>query len=72
MKLEAAKVGQRSSAEMNSPPLSPTRRWIRHHRQVDVHTGQRDSRQAITFGSGAVLISVPSRWNKNAGTGGSR
>ena len=55
---------------MNSPPLIPIRRWIRHtDRSMSTLAGA--SRQAITFWY-TLSISVPSRSNKNAGTGGSR
>ena len=59
----------RISADTNSPPLIPIRRWIRH---TDRSMSSRDSaaRHAITCWY-TLSISVPSRSNRNAGDGGS-
>src|SRR5262249_10596026 len=58
----------RSRAETNRPPLIPIRRWMR---QTDRSISSLASafRHAITFWY-TLSISVPSRSNKNAGTGG--
>ena len=59
----------RSSADTNSPPLIPIRRWIRH---TDRSMSSRDSaaRQAITCWY-TLSMSVPSRSNRKDGAGGS-
>ena len=59
----------RISADTNSPPLIPIRRWIRH---TDRSMSSRDSAacQAMTCWY-TLSMRVPSRSKRNTGAGGS-
>jgi hypothetical protein len=67
--LDSVRPVSRSSADTNSPPLIPIRRWIRHT-DKSMPIADRAACQAMTCWY-TLSISVPSRSNRKEGVGDS-